>query len=379
MASIQKINGKWRYRVSYKDENGKYRTKTKGGFRTKKECEIAAAELERKLHRGFDVSAGDQLFPEYMRNWFELYKKGKYSLGHERNIELSVRLVEKYFAGVRMKDITRDMYQAFINKISKEYTLATVRKRHTYIRECLKLAREDQIIFRDPTFDVVISGEKPAKEESEKFLNYNDVKKLIQETKKGLDPRYVSRYIILFAIATGARFGEIAGLTWDCVDFDEKTITFNKAWDYKGKKFKETKTYESKRTITIDDETLKMLKEIQMIQKQRRLQSGMGEKFNPNNLVFTDMTGKVVSNEAVNKVLKKLCQRAGITMITCHGLRHTHGSILLYRGVNIKYISRRLGHKDIITTLQIYSHVLDELEQKEARQIDDMMNDLYFA
>ncbi|MED3733451.1 Arm DNA-binding domain-containing protein [Geobacillus stearothermophilus] len=115
MASIQKMkNGRWRYRVSYK-ENGKYKTKTKGGFRTKKEAELAAAELEKQLHKGYDINAGDQLFPEYMRNWFELYKKGKHSPEHDKNVEYSVQLVEEYFAGVKMKELTRDMYQKFIN------------------------------------------------------------------------------------------------------------------------------------------------------------------------------------------------------------------------------------------------------------------------
>ncbi|MBC6316743.1 tyrosine-type recombinase/integrase [Listeria grandensis] len=66
-----------------------------------------------------------------------------------------------------------------------------------------------------------------------------------------------------------------------------------------------------------------------------------------------------------------------VETITSHGLRHSHASILLYRGVNIKYISRRLGHKDIITTLQIYSHIIDELEQKESRLVDDVMEQLY--
>nr|WP_241433293.1 tyrosine-type recombinase/integrase [Listeria grandensis] len=63
--------------------------------------------------------------------------------------------------------------------------------------------------------------------------------------------------------------------------------------------------------------------------------------------------------------------------MTSHGLRHSHASILLYRGINIKYISRRLDHKDIITTLQIYSHIIDELEQKESRLVDDVMEQLY--
>jgi integrase len=71
------------------------------------------------------------------------------------------------------------------------------------------------------------------------------------------------------------------------------------------------------------------------------------------------------------------CGTIGIKPITCYGLRHTHASMLLYKEVNIKYVSLHLGHKDIVTTLQTYSHILDEMEQKESRQVDVAMEELY--
>jgi integrase len=374
MASIQKLDSGWRYRVSYKDGD-KYKTKTQGGFRTKKECELAAAELEKKYSKGYDINAADQLFSEYMRNWFEVYKKGKYSKWHELNIERSVKLVEKHFVGVRLKDLTRDMYQRFINEISPHYATETVKKRHTYIKACLRDAIEDGVITKDPTYKAIVKGQIEAQPEEEKYLDFDEVKRLVEETKKDLRIRYISRYVILFAIATGARFSEIMGLTWDCVDFKNKTITINKAWDFTDKKdFGDTKNYASKRTITIDQNTCDILEKLKNEQIKKALTTGLRNK---KNLCFVDTTMKLVSNNAVNKTLKSLCKKANISKITCHGLRHTHGSILLYNGVNIKYISRRLGHKDIVTTLQRYSHVLDEMEQKESRQVDDTMTVLY--
>ncbi|WP_313803744.1 tyrosine-type recombinase/integrase [Cytobacillus sp.] len=65
--------------------------------------------------------------------------------------------------------------------------------------------------------------------------------------------------------------------------------------------------------------------------------------------------------------------------MTFHGLRHTHASLLLYQGINVKYISRRLGHNDIVTTLQTYSHIVDEMEQKESRLVDVTMEEVYRA
>lgn len=376
MASIQKLKNGWRYRVSYK-ESGQYKTKTKGGFRTKKEAEIAAAELEQKLHIGGDINAGDVLFSEHMRNWFELYQKGKHSLEHERNIERSVKLVEEHFVGVKLKDLTRDMYQNFLNKIAENLAKDTVKKRHVYIRSCIRDAREDGIISKDATYKAIIKGKKSEKLEELKYLNFEEVKRLVKETKSDLKPKYMSRYIILFAIATGARFSEIMGMTWDCVDLDNQAITINKTWDFKDKHdFSETKNYDSKRTITIDKDTCELLKELKTSQKKIAIQSTLR---NTKNLCFVNTKMELVSNNAVNKTLKNLCKKIGVNEITCHSLRHTHASMLLYKGVNVKYISRRLGHKDIVITLQTYSHVLDEMEQKESRQVDETMHEVFRA
>lgn len=383
MASIQKVGKSWQYRVSYKstelDKNGKpkYKTKSQGGFRTKKEASIAAAELEDKLNNGHKANAGEQLFSEYMRNWFEVYKKGKHSPDHDRTIELSVKLVEEKFPGVKLKDLTRDMYQRFLNEFGENHATGTVKKRHTYIRACIKNALEDGVISKDPTSKAIVIGKKADKDEELKFLNFEKVKTLIDEIKKDLDPKYISRYIILFGLATGARFAEIIGLTWDCVNIEKRTITINKTWDYKDTHdFSDTKNYQSKRTIKIDKDTCKMLKFLKNQQNVHAAKTGLR---NNKNLCFVNTKMELITPEALNKTLKKLCKRIGATEITSHGLRHTHASMLIYKKVNVKYVSRRLGHNDIVTTLQTYSHILDEMEQSESNIIDETMEEIFHA
>jgi len=377
MASIQKMNGKWRYRVSYK-EGDKYKTKTKGGFRTKREAELAAAEVEQQFHRGFDINAGDQLFPEYMRNWYEVFRKGKKSIENDVEIERTVRFVEDAFAGVRMKDITKQMYQKVLNELGKNRTTATVRKYHIYMKLCLKEALAEGIIYRDPTIEVTVEGKRKSKEEELKYLNYEESQKLIAEIKRNLQPRYMSRYIILFALATGCRFSEIIGLTWNNVDLKNKKVTIKQTWDYKYmNEFSNTKSYASKRVVTIDDDTIKLLKELKVNQSKQALKSGLGDKYNPHNLVFINNRMELISNNAVNKTLKSLCDKLGLKEITFHALRHTHASILLYKNVNIKYISKRLGHSDVSMTYKVYSHIIDEMEQMENRAVDNIMKDLF--
>ncbi|WP_235815176.1 tyrosine-type recombinase/integrase [Neobacillus vireti] len=257
------------------------------------------------------------------------------------------------------KDLTRDMYQKFINELAPKYANETLRKRNLYIKHCISVAREDGVISKSPTYKVTVKGEKKEKAEDLKHLNYGELKLLVAETKKNLKPRYISRYIILFGISTGARFSEILGMTWDCVDFTNQTITINKTWDLKNKNdFSDTKNYASMRTITIDKDMCDILKDLLNDQDKVIKQTGLKNK---KNLVFVNNKMKLVSNNAANKTLKALCRVVGVTEITCHGLHHTHASTFLFKKVNIKYVSRRLGHNDIVTTLQTYSHIMDEL------------------
>lgn len=130
-------------------------------------------------------------------------------------------------------------------------------------------------------------------------------------------------------------------MTWDCVDFDNKTITINKTWDAKYKNdFSDTKNYASKRTITIDEDTCNILNKLKHAHNIVAAKTGLRNK---KNLCFINSKFELVSNNAVNKTLKSLCKKIGLKEITCHCLRHTHASMLLFKGVNVKYISRRLG------------------------------------
>ncbi|EMF0149757.1 site-specific integrase [Enterococcus hirae] len=375
MASFKKLASGWQYRVSYKDKDGKYRTKSANGFDTKKEAQLAAAEIESRYSKRYSIKDGDKLFKDYFRNWFEVYRKGKLSKDNDGDIRRAVEFSERYFPDTKLKELTREEYQKALNDYGQDHATASVKKHHTYMRAAIKDAIEEGIIFRDPTYRVTAVGKKAPKHEELKYLNYADSIKLIHALLENLKPEYTSRFIILFGLATGCRFSEIIGMTWKNVDFKDKTVNIKQTWDYKYTDgFSNTKNYQSKRTITIDDDTLSLLKKLQLHQKQYYLKSGLK---NENDLVFLNDSMELVTNTAVNKVLRKFCKKVGVTEITCHGLRHTHASILLYQGINIKYVSRRLGHKDIVTTLQTYQHILDEMEQKESNVVNNLMKQMY--
>ena len=136
-------------------------------------------------------------------------------------------------------------------------------------------------------------------------------------------------------------------------------MVINRTWDYQiNFEFSPTKNEASNRTIIVDELTRKIIKQLIKYQLSNRI-------VHKNKLIFINNYGQPISNTAVNKRLKHYSEELGITNITHHNLRHSHISLLLYKKVNIKYVSRRAGHADIYTTLNTYSHIIDELEQSE--------------
>lgn len=199
----------------------------------------------------------------------------------------------------------------------------------------------------DFTRDAVITGTKPKKPE-EKHLNYFESRLLLKELYKRLDQGLIY-YLLLLGLTSGMRFGEMVGLTRKDFDFEKNEIKINKTWGYTRRMeegFGDTKNEQSIRVIKIDKKTMTAFKQLFDSTPE-----------NIHKLVFYSPKSKykVISNGGANKILKNLLSTLKIESITVHGLRHTHASILLYQKVSIYYVSERLGHGDIETTLSYYA------------------------
>ena len=162
-------------------------------------------------------------------------------------------------------------------------------------------------------------------------------------------------WIILLIAKTGLRFGEALGLTKDDIDFEQQIITVNKTWDYKSCSggFKPTKNASSVRKVSIDWKLAMQL-------------SSMVNELPSDQPIFIQ---KRIFNSTVNSLLKKHCEKLEIPVISIHGLRHTHASLLLFAGVSVASVAKRLGHADMTTTQQTYLHIIKELENKDNSKI----------
>ncbi|NMM52124.1 tyrosine-type recombinase/integrase [Paenibacillus aquistagni] len=358
MASFTKVGKSWQYSVS-RMVNGKYSPIRKSGFKTKKEAQIAAAEVEADLRKGLVPQQKQIPFPDYFKDWLELYKKkGVTNNTYERYLN-TLQTLQEYFLATPIQSITKRQYQAFLNRYGETRAKDTTRKLNTHIRACIRDAVDEGIIRVDFTRGVILTGGIASKKPEEKHLSYFESKRLLGELNKNLNT--LTKHLILLALVSGLRFGELVGLTKEDFNFKTNELRINKTWGYTKKMhtgFGPTKNAQSNRVIKIDAETMKIFKELFTTLPD-----------SPHGLVFYSPQSKykVISNGAVNKELKSILTKNKIEPISIHGLRHTHASVLLYKKVSIYYVSERLGHEGIETTLSYYAHIVKELREQDVK------------
>ncbi|MDH5105986.1 site-specific integrase [Lentilactobacillus diolivorans] len=290
---------------------------------------------EVKLHRYFD-------------DWMNLYKKDAVREVTYRKYEMTYRQIILLAPELRMCDLSRLTYQKLLNDYAETHERQTVMDFHRHIKSSLIDALEEGIIERDPTRKAIIKGKKSGKHKT-KFLNQHEVQLLLDHLS--LDEGVNWDYFILLITKTGLRFSEALALTPTDFDFARQTLNINKTWDYKSQEagFAPTKNLSSMRKIQLDWQTV-----IQFSQ----LTKGLAD----DKPIF--IRSKIY-NDTVNHYLERLCKRADIPVISVHGLRHTHASLLLYAGVSIASVARRLGHSNMNTTQQTYLHIIQELENQD--------------
>lgn len=352
MASFEKQkNGKtWRYIISYKDDDGKYKKYQKGGFRTKQEAKVHANDMEYNLKHGFNIN-NDVIFEKYFKQWYEVNKKPHVSAKTLTRYISMHNHIEKHFKNTFLKDIKPSDYQRFINHYGSNHNIDGVRKLNSSVRNCFHQAIHEGLVLRNPTFKAQLSGGNPSKSEELKFISHTEYKKL-KHYLEGKDS--VSSLVLLMGLVTGGRFSEIANMKRNDFYIGENKVHLPG-----------TKTTTSDRTISIDTKTLNKVRKF--INKRPS---------DINGYVFTGKNGSVITNASVNKALNNACKKLGIKSITTHALRHTHASVLIHNGYSVQYISKRLGHSSTLVTQSVYLHLLEETYEREDKQFIKFMDNL---
>lgn len=343
MAYFRKRENGWEYRISYKTPDGKYKQKSKSGFKTKALANQAAIEAERKIQKNIIIDE-NQTLAEYYDNWAKIHKKPNVTAITWKKYKYTGDKIKKYFKDIKLHQVTNSMYQEVLNEFSSTHSQETVEKFHCHLKAAIKMAVYEGILDRNFCDFARIRSNVGKTPTEAKFLEEEEYLNLIHQTS--LHINYHSYFILYLIAVTGMRFAEAVGLTWSDIDFDNKLIDVNKTYSYNATfDFAPTKNKSSIRKIPIDDLTAQFLK---TYQKKYAVPDKQGRIFN------------AVSNTAANKTIKKIVGRN----VHVHSLRHTYASYLISQGVDLISISQLLGHENLNITLKVYAHQLDKLKDK---------------
>lgn len=300
----------------------------------------------------------DILFEKYYLRWIHMYKEGSVKPVTLDKYYLVHRELKKRLPKLRLKQMDHFVYQRLINEYAKDHEYLTVKDFHHHVKASLMDALDEGLLSRDPTRHLSLSGKQPSVKKA-KFLNLLDLKRLLNQLS--LTDSISIDWAILLIAKTGLRFAEALGITPADFNFQENTLRINKTWDYKSRvgKFQPTKNKSSIRTISIDPILAEQL---------QKLIAGM----DPDKPIFVP-EGRRIYDSTINSRLASYCKKAGIKVISVHGLRHTHASLLIFDGVSISSVAKRLGHSNTVTTQQTYLHIVKELEVRDDQKIMENM------
>lgn len=289
----------------------------------------------------------EDLFYEYYKEWISVYKEGAIRKVTMDKYLLTLSWIQRLAPRLTMKNMSRITYQKLLNDYAECHERQTTMDFHHQLKGAVLDAVDEGLIERDPTRKAIIKGKQP-RDKKIKYLNQFELHKLLSDLELSNDINW--DWFILLVAKTGMRFSEALAVTPKDFDFSHQSLSISKTWDYKGGGgFMPTKNKSSVRKIQID---------WQLIIQFSELIKGLPE----NEPIFVK---KDVFNATVNSVLERHCKKAGVPVISIHGLRHTHASLLLFAGVSIASVAQRLGHSSMTTTQKTYLHIIHELENKD--------------
>ncbi|WP_345710693.1 tyrosine-type recombinase/integrase, partial [Kineococcus glutinatus] len=359
-----RCRGPWKFTVDFgRRPDGGRRQVTRSGFTTKREAQRA---LDEELERQF---AGVSHEPALtVGRFFEQWLAGKRNLREttRRSYTMHVRLyLEPALGHYRLQDLRADHIDALYSDLLEgryaKASASTVHHVHRTLRSALNTAVKRRLIAWNPAVQVELPEHRPARSSVWEP----------QHIAAFLDTAHGHRLSALFHLIafTGMRRGEAIGLHWRDVDLERAHVVV--AWQITeandGPRLGAPKTAAGARVVPIDPMTVDVLRQHRAAQQAER--AAWGEAWQEHGLVFTRENGALLRPDVVTHTFGKLVRAAGVPRIRLHDLRHTHASLALAAGVDIKVVSDRLGHSTTHITANLYTHVVPAVARSAADAI----------
>jgi integrase len=369
---IAKKGNKYYIVVDMKDElTGARKRKWLSGYEKKRDAEKALPEILKELNEGTFKEPTDETFGTIMSAWLE-DKKSAVRPGTWKSYSWLVEThLIPHLGKIKLVNLqAKQLHNLYHKTLLPVLSAASIRKLHVLIIDALNRS----VTWGDIPRNVAIGVELP-KGKKVKFEVWNE-----EQLQLFLDTARSDQYYTAFELAasTGMRQSEILGLRWVDVDLNNKTISVRQAYTKaeSGHEIDDTKSETSERSIALFPETIKQLREHRTRQNEEHMenrkvyrdyglviQTRVGTPVNPRNLMrnFYKIIDEIIKEQDELKSAEK--PYLPFHRIRFHDLRHTHATILLKNGAHPKIVQERLGHSSVNVTLDVYSHVLPNMQE----------------
>lgn len=363
------INGKEYYRITktigYKADGTPVRKPFYG--ESKKDAEDKANEFMSKIKNGMALDYQNVTINELIYKWLFQIKLNEVKASSFQSYEGTYRnyIKDSKIAGLKVYNTKSIHIQEYYNELGKTKTYSQIKKLNKLLKSFFIYAESEGYVLRNPCNNISIPNQNAVKSKKQDDIEYFSEKE-IKELKKTIKGNTFEP-LILTALGTGLRQGELLALKWQNVDLKNKYLkveeTLKKVYvfDSDGNKNLETliqkpKTTNSIRTVDLPDKIVDLLKSLP--------QNG--------EFVFCDEAGNPYSAKTIFGNWKRILAPTKIPYKKFHSLRHTYATMLLTKGVDLKTVQDLMGHSDITIT-QIYLHVLPKTKKDAVNKLNKIL------
>ncbi|PFU90807.1 site-specific integrase [Bacillus anthracis] len=363
--------GKWDFvfNIAKDSITGGRRQIRRRGFRTKREAYDTLLKLKAEMLTGEHTGLSKLSYAAYVDEWMKERTFHLQETTYEIQKMYLENVIKPRIGHFQLRQIEPIHMQKLVNDlvIDVGYAPATVHIIFRIVSASLRKAKILRLIRDNPTIGITLP--KMRKKPEINVWTLEQVNYFIDESKK---VHRLTRCYIVFVIAllTGMRQGEIMGLRWKDIDFQNQIIYVRQTLTQTAKIKFGAKNNASVRNVHFPAKLIEELKlhKKRIVEEKKYYQ----RDYRDHGLVICTRDGRPMIPRNLRKEFYNLTEKLGLPKIRFHDLRHTHATMLIQQNVNVKLISERLGHTDIQTTLNTYSHVLPNMQREVADKLDEM-------
>ncbi len=358
----------------YKRQNGTWRAqiyidgdRLNFGAKTKSECLKWLREIQSQIDLGLNFKSGKVSLSDYLASWMSTHEITLRDHTINRYKQLIRNYIDPDIGEIQLFKLHLSrVEQYYVELIERNVGVRTIREIHAILRKALNKAVTYGYIVRNPVQGAALPKYR---HKEMQVLNESQVGQFLITAHSS--PK---RSLYHLAVITGMRQGELFGLQWDDLNWIRGEIQVKRQVQRVPRqpwKFVEPKTKAGRRSILLGDASLGALR----WQKENLevLRKAAGKKWQEFNLVFPSAVGTPFNPSNLRIDFNRVLDQAGLPRIRFHDLRHTAASIMLNHGVPVIVVSKILGHEKPSTTMNIYGHLINEMQQEAVRVMDDLL------